>query len=562
MPAITASRRHRSRWQRFALVLGAAGLLGTALVGAALVGGAGSATAAEAEPNTLICTPASGDSSYTLPVAPAQQVVGESQVGTTWSGHFVQQALVTDGDDQYVGFYDANRRLTVAHRTLGSSSTSWQTYALPSDQAVTGWDSHDYIALGVDSVGQLHVAGNMHDSPLAYWATTKARDVSSLTNVPMLTDKAVETRVTYPQFLHGANGDLVFSYRQGGSGDGDSYLDDYDAGTKTWSPLLSTALFSGASGAVSRSAYFTVSSHADAAGYYEMTWVWRSTADVATNSRLSYMRSRDLVHWQTVTGAPVNLPVTYDTPGVVVDDMPENSGVFNNQERVGVDANGSPTVSYSKYDSAGSNQLFVAHLNGSNQWISTQITHWVGAWRVAGVSTLSAQVGVGGTARLPDGNLRLNFSCAGSTPASAVIVLNSTTFEPVAQVPNTPTPIPAQVTAATKTDPSTSVRLVYAPTTGADYVLKWQSQYLNQDMPVLQTPSPQPLVVYTLASPPAATPSPTLPPSPRTPEASAPDAALTLIASIGLLVVLAVGLAVGLWILLRRRRDPPTAGSA
>lgn len=131
------------------------------------------------------------------------------------------------------------------------------------------------------------------------------------------------------------------------------------------------------------------------------------------------MRSRDLVHWQTFTGSTVNLPVTYDTEGIVVDDFPENSGVFNNQEQVGVDANGSPTISYSKFDPAGSNQIYLAHLNSSGRWSSTQITRWVGAWKFSGFGTLDAQIGRGGTAVLPDGNLQLSFRAQVQTRSRA-----------------------------------------------------------------------------------------------------------------------------------------------
>ncbi|UFS57845.1 BNR repeat-containing protein [Subtercola endophyticus] len=477
-------------------------------------------------------------------------MVDQSQVGTTWSGDYVQQALVTDHEDQYVGYYNSDRRMTIAHRKVGE--TTWRTYSIPGPMAVTGWDSHDYIALAVDSTGELHVSGNMHASPLAYWVTTVTGDVTSLINVPVLVDHGIESHVTYPTFLHTANNDLVFSYRQGGSGDGDAYLDAYNVKTKTWSPLLSTALFDGTSSSPKRSAYLTINPTPDDNGFFDVTWVWRRTGDIVTNSRLSFMRSRDLVHWQTIAGTAVSLPVTYGTAGVVVDDFPENSGVFNNQEKVGVDESGSPTISYSKFDSSGSNQLFVAHLDSSDRWSSTQITHWTGAWQFSGFGTLDAQIAVSATTALPDGNLQLSFRCSGTTSGASGVIVVDPSYRVIAQVAS-PTPkLPTEITRLTATDPYTRVRLVYDNVGDTNYVLKWQSQGYNQDQPFLETPPPQPIVVYSFVPIDA-------PPSlnhhrSEEPVAAHPHVELTLSVPIGLFVLLVFTIGLAIVMLLHRRK--------
>ena len=69
-----------------------------------------------------------------------------------WSGHPVAFALVTRGDQQFAAFFDANRRMTVAQRTLGT--TTWQLTRLDN---TLGWDSHNYVAMAIDSTGFLHV---------------------------------------------------------------------------------------------------------------------------------------------------------------------------------------------------------------------------------------------------------------------------------------------------------------------------------------------------------------------------------------------------------------------
>ena len=55
-------------------------------------------------------------------------------------------ALVTRGDRQFAAYYDTNRNMTVASRTLGS--TTWTFTRLPT---VLGWDSHNYVAMALDS---------------------------------------------------------------------------------------------------------------------------------------------------------------------------------------------------------------------------------------------------------------------------------------------------------------------------------------------------------------------------------------------------------------------------
>ena len=57
----------------------------------------------------------------TVPLLAAERVVAERvDVAPAWSGHPVGFSIETADDRQYVAFYDAQRRMTVAARTLGS----------------------------------------------------------------------------------------------------------------------------------------------------------------------------------------------------------------------------------------------------------------------------------------------------------------------------------------------------------------------------------------------------------------------------------------------------------
>jgi len=194
-------------------------------------------------------------------------------------------SLLTHGDRQYVAYYDAEHRMTVAARPLDSQQ--WRRHRLDSN---VGWDSHNYVTMAVDSAGDLHLSGNMHCVPLIYFRTTKPGDITTFKRLPM-TGKN-EQRCTYPRFLNDAGGRLVFQYRDGGSGNGRRFFNVYDPQSRTWSRLLDTPLFEGEG---LRNAY-PLGPVIGPDNRFHVVWVWRDTPDCATNHDPSYARSRDLRH--------------------------------------------------------------------------------------------------------------------------------------------------------------------------------------------------------------------------------------------------------------------------
>ena len=89
-------------------------------------------------------------------------------------------ALLTHPPDQFVAFYDSRHRLTVGQRKL--DKRKWTFNKLPD---VTGWDSHNSIALTADDNGYLHLCGDMHVARLKYFRTTKPWEASTLKRAPM-----------------------------------------------------------------------------------------------------------------------------------------------------------------------------------------------------------------------------------------------------------------------------------------------------------------------------------------------------------------------------------------
>ena len=173
-----------------------------------------------------------------VPVHAAKsQIVDTLEIDRVPSWFPVGFCLLTEGEDQYVAYYNEQHQMVVARR-LGRRD--WRTIELPSK---VGWDSHNYITMAVDATKCIHLAGNMHNVPLIYFRTTSPRDISTFERQGMTGQD--EQRCTYPKFVEGADGQLLFTYRSGGSGNGRRYYNAYHVETREWTRFLDTPLFDG-----------------------------------------------------------------------------------------------------------------------------------------------------------------------------------------------------------------------------------------------------------------------------------------------------------------------------
>ncbi len=272
--------------------------------------------------------------------------------------------LLTAGDHQYVAYYDKDRQMTVASRTLDSDQ--WKYQVLPTS---VGWDTHNYITMAVDNEGHLHVSGNMHCVPLIYFRTEKAGEISTLKKLPMTGE--LEERVTYPKFLTNQNNDLIFTYRHGGSGNGINIYNRYDLETQSWARLLETPLFDGEN----KMNAYPLGPVRGPDGWFHVVWVWRDTPDCATNHHLSYVRSRDLIHWESIFGEPVGLPIKLGEEALWIDPIPSHGGIINGGAKLAFDSNNQPVINYHNSDGQENMQIYVARPEG-DKWVIRQLTDW------------------------------------------------------------------------------------------------------------------------------------------------------------------------------------------
>ena len=184
------------------------------------------------------------------------------------------------------------------------SKTKWllQTTDLKGDVN----DAHRCISIITDGDGYLHCSWNHHGNQLHYCKSTTPGSLQMTTEIPMT--GIAETNVTYPEFHCLPNGNLLFLYRDGQSGQGNLVLNRYNTKEKKWEQLHSNLI----DGEKQRNAYWQAC--VDTKGTIHISWVWRESPDVASNHDSCYARSTDGgVTWENSKNEKYTLPINAAT---------------------------------------------------------------------------------------------------------------------------------------------------------------------------------------------------------------------------------------------------------
>ncbi|MCE5324995.1 MAG: glycoside hydrolase family 88 protein [Planctomycetaceae bacterium] len=396
----------------------------------------------------------------------------------------VRFCLLTHGRRQYVAYYDAQRRMTVAARDL--DSRTWQYQVLPQK---VGWDSHNSITMAIDEAGQIHLAGNMHCVPLVYFRTSKGGDIATFKQVKSMTGQN-EKRCTYPRFMRGAQGQLIFRYRDGSSGNGNEIMNVYDAAAGKWKRLLDAPLLDGRG---KMNAYSTLIHRGE---WFHLAWVWRDTPDCQTAHDPSYARSRDLVHWETADGKSLKLPITAATTGTRIDAIPIKGGLLG--VGLGFDSQSRPLATYYKFDPAGKTQAFVARFD-EGRWTPRQVSDWEHRWQFSGGGSIETKISLGGLRPLGEGKLGQSYSHW--KHGKGVLVIDEQTLKPLGVEKEAPARSsgPAQWAKPESTFPGMTVQWFndIGESSGGRYVLRWETLPPNRDQP-RKGPLPKPSMLRVL----------------------------------------------------------------
>ncbi|SFH34356.1 BNR repeat-containing protein [Pedobacter insulae] len=211
---------------------------------------------------------------------------------------FRKNALVTYQNTQFTSYYDADQYVVLAKRQINSENWIVSRTQYKADAT----DAHKSISIIIDGKGYLHIAWGQHNNKLNYAQSIAPGSLTLGSRTQMVGAK--EERVSYPEFYALANGDILFLYRDGGSGNGDLVINRYDSYKGVWSRVQDNLI----DGEGKRNAYWQAA--VDQKGTIHISWVWRESPDVASNHDLCYAKSEDGgVTWKKSNSEPYQLPI-------------------------------------------------------------------------------------------------------------------------------------------------------------------------------------------------------------------------------------------------------------
>lgn len=325
-------------------------------------------------------------------------------IGAGWARNqintviFRRSALISHATTQYVAYYDAAAHVVLARRQHGSSH--WEVVQTGLTAPIE--DAHKSISLAVDGDGFLHVAWGHHNTPLQYCRSVAPGSLELGPAQSMTGER--EQRLTYPEFYGLPDGNLLFLYRDGMSGNGDLLLNRYDCATRSWQRAQSNLI----SGEGERNAYWQMAT--DANGAIHLSWVWRETPDVATNHDMCYAVSRDGgATWQTSSGQRYELPITQASAEYAWR-IPQGSDLIN-QTSMWADRQGRPYIAtYFRPPGSDVPQYQLVFHDG-HEWHVSQV----------GQRTTPFSLGGRGTRRVPISRPQLVVAGDGAQPAAVIL---------------------------------------------------------------------------------------------------------------------------------------------
>jgi rhamnogalacturonyl hydrolase YesR len=306
--------------------------------------------------------------------------VSQVDIAPAWAANsvnavvFRKNSIVSSGGFQYAAFYDAQRRVVLAKRKSGAAQ--WEVRQTP--YTGNARDAHNAISIMVDGAGVLHVAWDHHNNRLHYARSIAPGSLELSAETPMI--GRGEEHVTYPEFHRLQNGDLLFLYRDGASGNGNLVMNRFDVATGKWQRLHDNLI----DGEGKRNAYWQA--FVDHRGTIHLSWVWRESPDVASNHDLCYARSRDGgLTWETSAGEKYALPINAGTAEYAAHVAQGHELI--NQTSMSADANGDPYIATYWRDSASDVPQYHVVFKHKNGWKTASLDFRKTPFSLSGTGT-------------------------------------------------------------------------------------------------------------------------------------------------------------------------------
>jgi hypothetical protein len=242
----------------------------------------------------------------------------------------------------------------------------------------------------------MHISWGMHGDAYHYARSlTPVTGTNGIAFGPDGTMTGRESGVTYPQFLKLPDGDLLYFFRKGGSGNGDMFLNRYSIASETWTNVhLSgsshVALIKGTGWTPNYNAYWQMPC-IDEDGNIFLTWTWRynssspaGEAGYQTNHDYAYGWSPDGgFTWKRSSGVDYVLPINErgenGNPNSMAEkvlSIPEGSSLMN-QSGMTLDRAGRPVLANWWAPGAITNnhrRQYMVGFPGANGWETRQLS--------------------------------------------------------------------------------------------------------------------------------------------------------------------------------------------
>jgi hypothetical protein len=288
---------------------------------------------------------------------------------------FRKNSLITWNNYQFISYYNTKQEVVVGRRHLDNEQ--WELKTTPFKG--NALDAHNSISIMIDGEGYVHLAWDHHNDSLHY---VKSTTPASLEFEPAMMIGRNENSVTYPEFYRLKNGNLLFLYRDGGSGRGNLVMNEYNIRTRSWGRLHDLLI----DGEGQRSAYWQAC--IDAFGTMHISWVWRESPDVASNHDMCYAMSKDNGRtWMRRNGKEYDLPINAATAEYTTF-IPQNSDLIN-QTSMSADEKGNPIIAtYWRTKDSTTPQYHVIY-SRRKKWRVRELPTRTTAFSLSGIGTKS-----------------------------------------------------------------------------------------------------------------------------------------------------------------------------
>jgi BNR repeat-containing family member len=229
---------------------------------------------------------------------------------------------------QYVVYYEADGKVTVARRNVGALPMRWLLSAVPGYKVTTD-DRHNKMAIAISrGDGRLHLAFDHHvanelhyaHSPVGFandparqtWDNGVFTYMANLGQSAWFTGTFPEKTVTYPTFLERGQ-ELMLYWRSGGAAQGRMNIANYDTASNAWNQRRTFTTEKGTYREGGWSSTQRGPYHAgfnlDGKGNLHVAWIWREANCTQPGIRycnhgLYYAYSPDLgAHWHATDDA-------------------------------------------------------------------------------------------------------------------------------------------------------------------------------------------------------------------------------------------------------------------